>query len=246
MITKRRDFLLNIKSRTAGLRKAKRILTLILLLVSVAIPVPAASPLKHTVPAVALIGNSRFGLPAPVGLSLIILPVMLLALAGLHLAGANPRPQNGVAGAGQPPRETDTTSGFAPKFVLEKACRKPMATMISNEINNSSTLLARFCKKYNCSSAEFSKFFLRQCLKPQARPWTAFISCGGRHFSEDLELIHHVENLSDLRRIEETVIIFDHYNNFRPRSLSYYFLQRALGIRLSKRRLVDLSRKLFV
>ena len=99
----------------------------------------------------------------------------------------------------------------------------------------------------NCTAAEFSERFLRHCLKPQARPWAAiFANHGGSYFLKDLELIHHVENLSNYRNVKEEINIFGHYTKYRPRTLTKHFFQHTLGLRISSRRLLKLSRKLLV
>lgn len=256
MTKNRRDFLWDLRSRISGWRKSKRILTLVPLLVSAAIPVMAASPLKHAAaaalnpaghPVAALIENPLFGLPEPVGLALIIFAGMLLAWTGLNVAWSKPQPQNAGAGEAKPQLANHPTAGPAQPFVPEQATRKPKAGLNDYEPQNPDALLARFCKKYNCSAAEFSERLLRLCLKPQARPWAA--GPGGftrSFFMNDFELIQQVENLSDLRKIKAEINMFDHYNKFRPRTFETSFFHHTLGVRLSSRRLLKLSRKLLV
>ena len=255
MTKNRRDYFLNLRSRKSGWRKSKRILTLVLLLVSPALPVPAAAPLKHAAPSAlnpaghpvaALIHNPLFGLPEPVGMSLIIFAGMLLAWAGLNRAWSKPQLYPVVAGGAKPTSATDPTDGPGRRSLFAKTAGAPKVTPNSWENQNPHSLLALFCKKYNCSPAEFSERLLRLCLKPQARPWAA--GSGGftqSFFQNDLELIQQVENLSDLRRIKAEINIFGHYNKFRPRTFETSFFQHTLGVRLSGRRLTRLARKLF-
>ena len=156
MIKKRRDLLLNIKSRITGWRWTDRIPILILLLVSAAIPVVAASPLKNAVPAApnpavqpvaALIENPLFGLPEPVGLSLIIFAGMLLAWAGLNMAWSKPQPQNAGADEAKAQPASNLTSSPWQPFVPEKSIREPKVPQYDDAYQNANTLLARFCKQ---------------------------------------------------------------------------------------------------
>ncbi|MEI7806859.1 MAG: hypothetical protein WCJ07_00055 [Verrucomicrobiota bacterium] len=225
-------------------RNMKTTLALIFLLLALAVTrASAASALQPSVSsasdaenisAAALSENAIIGLPEPVGLSLIIFAAMLLALVGLNRAWSKPStPAAASSGSGTTlPSGEGCRRGREP----QNACAPPAAD----------TLLARFCQKYNCSSMDFSERVLWQCLKPQARPW-AFLLRGrsGRFFAVDLELIHQVENLSNLRKIEEEVNDFSHYDKFRPRTFAASFFQHTLGMRLSSRRLVILCRNLF-
>ena len=221
----------------------KTILALILMLALAMTWASAASALPQTAPTVSnpesisaavLSKDAIIGLPEPVGLSLIIFIAMLLAMAGLNWAWSKSQPPNAVSNGSS----TTISSG--------EGCRLGRGLLNACEPPDANTLLARFCLKYNCSTAEFSGRLLRQCLKPQARPW-AFLWRGGagRFFAVDLELIHQVENLSNPRKIEEEINDFSHYEKFRPRTLAASFFKHTLGMRLSRQRLVKVSRSLF-
>ena len=95
-----------------------------------------------------------------------------------------------------------------------------------------------FCERHECDATGFKEALFRTCLPRRARI-LAFALGGfnGRFFAPDRDLISHVGEATTIASIREEI------RDFFMHSANARWLRRALGVRISTRRIQSVARR---
>jgi len=100
------------------------------------------------------------------------------------------------------------------------------------------TFRERYCETFACPQQYFGRHVLWQCLHPAGRKLAVIIRPAiPVLLAEDLHLI---EELGDLRDIEEVV---SEVNDFATHNVPHGLLRKRMNVRVSGRLLLDLANK---
>jgi hypothetical protein len=97
-----------------------------------------------------------------------------------------------------------------------------------------------FCAKFKCAPEEFETGVLWHCIHPRTLALAKLIwRVNPEHFLQDLELIHHVQEVTSLEDLKTE------YNAFSYHHPNLGLLRKNLKVRISGQRLTNLAGKLF-